>query len=171
MDGIGKRMDHTTSLRNRHHVTSIPRDVGAPFTGALCSTERSKTILTYRRMWIVFRQGSDYPPHKIARRTPVWGSVIHRWSFMGPTWSALCSSVDMTPHREDIFYGEDGAEKKISGYREDISDGDSAKKNKCRASMLRKVKSLRRWEYLDVIKEREGREAVADTRLKLRRAL
>ncbi|XP_059075968.1 uncharacterized protein LOC131875495 isoform X2 [Cryptomeria japonica] len=34
-----ERMDHTTSLRNQQHVTSIPRDVGAPFTGASCSTE------------------------------------------------------------------------------------------------------------------------------------
>ncbi|XP_059073927.1 uncharacterized protein LOC131874525 [Cryptomeria japonica] len=34
-----ERMDHTTSLRNQQHVTSIPRDVGAPFTGAPCSTE------------------------------------------------------------------------------------------------------------------------------------
>ncbi|GLJ28047.1 hypothetical protein SUGI_0550740 [Cryptomeria japonica] len=34
-----ERMDHTTSLRNPQHVTSIPRDVGAPFMGASCSTE------------------------------------------------------------------------------------------------------------------------------------
>ncbi|GLJ27338.1 hypothetical protein SUGI_0536530 [Cryptomeria japonica] len=34
-----ERMDHTTSLRNRQHVTSIARDVGAPFTGASCSIE------------------------------------------------------------------------------------------------------------------------------------
>ncbi|XP_057835686.2 uncharacterized protein LOC131046041 isoform X2 [Cryptomeria japonica] len=32
-------MDHITSLRNRQHVTSIPRDVGTPFTGASCAIE------------------------------------------------------------------------------------------------------------------------------------